>query len=90
MTCINVSNTNYGTTSHRKKHDLVKQRLRNADWTKRFKSYNYINMSNSNWAAHKYLTRGKRHDPVNHLGLGNSDWTERLKSNVCCQHIKCG
>ena len=42
---------------------------------------NYINMSNSNCAAHKYLTQRKKHDPVNHLGLGNSDWTKRLKSH---------
>ena len=38
-------------------------------------------MSNSNCAAHKYLTREKKHDTVKHLGLGSSNWTKRLKSN---------
>ena len=40
-----------------------------------------INMSKANCAAQNYLPQEKKHDPVNHLGFGNSDWTKRLKSH---------
>ena len=36
-------------------------------------------MSNSTCAALNYLTKGKKHDLVNHTGLGTFDWTQRLK-----------
>ena len=45
-------------------------------------------MSSTNCAAQNYLTQEKEHDPVNHLGLGNSDWTRRLKSQVLYQYVK--
>jgi len=41
----------------------------------------YIDLSNRNCAARNYFTKGKKHDPVNHLGLRRSDLTKRLKSD---------
>ena len=41
-------------------------------------------MSNSTCAALNYLTKGKKHDLVNHTGLGTCDWTKRFKPH---QHV---
>ena len=45
---------------------------------------NYINMSNSNSAALIYLAKAKKHDQVNHLGVGTCHWAYRLKPH---QHV---
>ena len=47
-----------------------------------------INMSNANCAAQNYMAQAKKHDPVNHLGLGTSDWTKRLKSDDLHQRVQ--
>ena len=36
-------------------------------------------MSDTNCAVLNYLTPAKKHDQVNHTGLGTCDWTQRLK-----------
>ena len=45
----------------------------------------YMDLSNRNCAARNYVTKGKKHDPVKHLGLRRSDWTKRLKSDELYQ-----
>ena len=47
-------------------------------------------MSTSNCAAQNYITKGKKHDQMNHLGLGISDWTKRLKSHDQVKHLGLG
>ena len=38
-------------------------------------------MSDTNCAALKYLTPARKHDQVNHTGLGTCDWTQRLRQS---------
>ena len=45
-------------------------------------------MSNSNCAAHKYLTADEKHDQVKHLGPRISDRTRRLKSDDVEQDVE--
>ena len=51
---------------------------------------NYFNMSNSTCAALNYLTKGTKHDQMNHLGLGISEWTKRFKSHDHVNHLGLG
>ena len=39
-----------------------------------------VSLTKSICATLNYSTKGKKHDPVKHLGLRLSDWTKRLKS----------
>ena len=39
-----------------------------------------VSLTKSNCATLNYFTKGKKHDPVKHLGLRLSDWTKRFKS----------
>ena len=41
-----------------------------------------VTLTKSNCATLNYFTKGKKHDPVKHLGLRLSDWTKRLKSST--------
>ena len=41
-----------------------------------------VTLTKSNCATLNYFTKGKKHDPVKHLGLRLSDWTKRLKPST--------